>query len=469
MNPFRDNRTLRFLGSVKLALPMLLLLAILLATGTIVESRFSTPVAKRFVYGTWWFGSFMVLLAVNLICSAFSRFPWKKYQTGFVVTHLGIVCILAGSFITQQWGVDGQIALQEGEEGHSFQQDKPTLYYQMGEGVVEKVPAAFPYRAPNPDHPYRLKLEDGGLLMVDQFYLNAQKTIQGRPTEGNEKGFPAVHIKLDSSFVHQDTWLFLGDPQYAQIDLGPASVYFEGPKDAKKKGDPYPTNALVVTRDAKGLRFKSRFHGKWGESQEVQPGQSYATGWMDMQFQVQEAMENALPEETFLPLSLEAQKDLIPAVHYEFLKGTDRKDGWLGYQDQPVSFLLSDQKYFSIAYGPQRLDLPFAIHLNKFEVGFDPGTEKPASYTSQVNYIDPEQGTQTPFTIFMNHPLHHLGYTVFQASFEKDPNGKYISVFSVGMDPGLWLKYGGALVMVAGIIFMFWFKNPAWGKKGTNV
>jgi hypothetical protein len=189
---------------------------------------------------------------------------------------------------------------------------------------------------------------------------------------------------------------------------------------------------------------------------------------MDMQFKVQEILENALPEDTYLSLPLEAQKDLTPALHFEFLKDSDQKDGWLGYQDQPVSFLLSNQRYFSLAYGPQRQDLPFAIHLSQFEVGFDPGTEKAASYSSTVNYIDPEQGTQTPYVISMNHPLHYRGYTVFQASYEKGQDGKYTSVFSVGMDPGLWLKYGGALVMVAGIIFMFWFKNPNWGKKATD-
>ncbi|HVZ79398.1 MAG TPA: cytochrome c biogenesis protein ResB [bacterium] len=472
MNPFKENRILRFLGSVQLALPMLLVLAVLLAAGTIVESRFSTAVAKRFVYGTWWFGSFLVLLGINLICSAFSRFPWKKYQTGFVVTHLGIVCILAGSFATQQWGLDGQIALQEGGEGHSFQQDKPTLYYQSGDGPVEKIPAAFPFRVPDPDHPFRTQVEGGGLLMVDQFYLNAQRTTQGRATAPGEKGYPAVHIQLDSSFVHQDTWLFQGHPDYGRIDLGPASVYFEG-RDGKKgaqgRAGPYPPNALVVIRDKDGLKFKTRFHGQWQAPQTVQPGQAYATGWMDMQFRVREFLPSAQPESTFLPLPLDSQKDLTPALHYEFLKGAEHEQGWLGYQDQPVSFLLPDKGYFSMAYGPQRLNLPFAIHLTHFEVGFDPGTEKAASYTSEINYIDPEQGVQTPYVISMNHPLHYQGYTVYQASYEKGPDGKYTSVFSVGMDPGLWLKYGGALVMVLGIILMFWFKNPAWGKKADDV
>ena len=68
----------------------------------------------------------------------------------------------------------------------------------------------------------------------------------------------------------------------------------------------------------------------------------------------------------------------------------------------------------------------------------------------------------------MNEPLHYEGYTVYQASYEAEPGGKYISVFSVGRDPGIWLKYSGAIVLVLGIIFMFWFKNPAWNKREAN-
>jgi hypothetical protein len=197
-------------------------------------------------------------------------------------------------------------------------------------------------------------------------------------------------------------------------------------------------------------------------------GQELATGWMDMRFLVQERMEAAVPEETFLPEPLPNQKDPEPALHFEVLRSGAKASGWLGYQGQPVSLLLSSGEAFSIAYGPQRRELPFALQLVKFKLGMDPGTQKAASYASDVYYQDPEKGTQVPVEISMNHPLHFAGYTVYQASYEKGMDGSYTSVFSVGKDPGIWLKYGGAIVMVLGIVFMFWFKNPAWNKRESN-
>ncbi len=123
---------------------------------------------------------------------------------------------------------------------------------------------------------------------------------------------------------------------------------------------------------------------------------------------------------------------------------------------------------FGLAYGPRQVRLPFTVHLTKFKLGLDPGTDKPASYASDILYTDPEKETQIPTEISMNKPLHYKGYTVYQASYQPLPDGKYVSVFSVGKDPGMWIKYTGAITLVLGIIFMFWFKNPSWGKKETH-
>ncbi|HTA77213.1 MAG TPA: hypothetical protein VK791_08650, partial [bacterium] len=66
MKKLFDNPVFKFMSSIKLALPMILLVSVLLALGTIVESKYSTAVAKRFVYGTWWFSLALLLLGLNV-------------------------------------------------------------------------------------------------------------------------------------------------------------------------------------------------------------------------------------------------------------------------------------------------------------------------------------------------------------------------------------------------------------------
>ena len=452
---------------------MILLVSLLLAAGTIVESHYSTAVAKRFVYGTWWFSLALLLLGLNVFCSAISRYPWKKYQTGFVITHLGILIILAGSLITQQYGLDGQIGLNEGEQGHIFQEDKPTLYYQIDQDEIQQIPAAFTYSQPTPDKPLMVHLPNDGILMINQFFVNAQKRIHGREVETGEKGFPAVHVILNSSFVHENQWLFLSNKDYGHLDLGPASVFFEKESDWKKRmaegAKDVSENALaILLADDGSLKYQTRHKWDFTPIQSLKVNEDTSTGWMDMQFKVQDRMPNAFPEETYEEEPFGYQKDLVPALHYEVINRSEKKEGWLGFQTESTFSLAGET--FALAYGPKQIHLPFDIHLVKFKLGLDPGTDKPASYASDIYYIDQDnQGVQIPVDISMNQPLHHKGYTVYQASYQALPDGKYTSVFAIGSDPGMAVKYTGAIILVLGIILMFWFKNPAWGKKDKNV
>src|SRR3954462_15023902 len=104
----------RFFASLKLAVMTLLTLAGVLAVATGLESMYGMRAVHVMVYGTGWFAGILTFLAINVFCAAAVRYPWKKHQTGFVITHTGILTILFGSFLTQQWGVDGNLPVQEG-------------------------------------------------------------------------------------------------------------------------------------------------------------------------------------------------------------------------------------------------------------------------------------------------------------------------------------------------------------------
>jgi hypothetical protein len=468
LNPFRENPLLRFLGSVRMAVPMLLVLAILLAAGTVVESNYSTVVAKRFVYGTWWFGLFLSLLAVNLFCSAFSRFPWKRHQTGFVVTHLGIILVLIGSFVTQRFGTDGQIALGEGEAGHVFQEDHPVLLIESGDGSVGEVPASFTFRPPSPDRPLMLELPGGALLMVDEFLLHAGKRQVAREAHKDEKGAPALRLVLESSFVREDQWLRMSKGQ-DRLDLGPATAHFERLEAWKKRiargSEAVGRNALAILLSPDGsLSYQVRRKGEFGSIEPLQTGKENPTGWMDMKFKVEGSLPSAVLEEAYEALPLPRQKDPESALHFTLVDHPDRREAWLGYQGRS-SFDLKGGKV-ALYYGPRRGPLPFRLKLDKFTIGYDPGTQKAASYASDVTYSTGSEEAKK--VISMNEPLHHMGYTLYQASYQELPDGKFASVFSVGKDPGIWLKYSGALVMVLGIAFMFWFRNPSWNKRDAE-
>lgn len=114
-----------FLASLRLAVILLGLGSLVLAWTTFTEGRWGTAAAQFAVYQSWWFALLLGLLAVNVFASAAIRFPWKRYQTGFVLIHSGIVILLIGAFITRMYGIDAQLGVVEGRENHlAFEQSK---------------------------------------------------------------------------------------------------------------------------------------------------------------------------------------------------------------------------------------------------------------------------------------------------------------------------------------------------------
>ncbi|NDC64510.1 MAG: hypothetical protein EBZ59_11130 [Planctomycetia bacterium] len=112
-----------FFASLRFAVVLIALLAVVLGLGTFVESGFGTEAVKFGVWNTWWFTLLNALLAVSIFCAAAIRYPWKRHQTGFVVTHVGLLVLLAGCLLSQRGGIDAQIPLLEGERGSRAYED----------------------------------------------------------------------------------------------------------------------------------------------------------------------------------------------------------------------------------------------------------------------------------------------------------------------------------------------------------
>jgi hypothetical protein len=116
-------RIYEFFASLQFAVFLIALLAIVLGGGTFVESAYGTEAVKFGVWNTWWFTLLNALLGVSVFCAAAIRYPWKRHQTGFVVTHVGLLVLLAGCLMSQRSGIDAQIPLLEGDSGRLAYED----------------------------------------------------------------------------------------------------------------------------------------------------------------------------------------------------------------------------------------------------------------------------------------------------------------------------------------------------------
>lgn len=105
----------RFLASLKLAVISLSALAAALAYATFFERNHGTAAVQEYVYQTRGFAILLAFLGANILCAALIRFPWKRRQTGFVVTHTGLLVLLLGCWYAKETADEGQVAISEGD------------------------------------------------------------------------------------------------------------------------------------------------------------------------------------------------------------------------------------------------------------------------------------------------------------------------------------------------------------------
>ncbi len=209
------KRFLAFLGSLTMAVILLILIAGVLAWGTIYEARFGTAAVQRFIYHSLWFQALLGFLAINLAVAALERYPWKRQHTPFVLAHIGIILILLGGIIGAQFGIEGQLIIPEGQAERTLEQPTNVLVvHQPNPGVHQVIPTRFETQAwvhePNTVVPVHI---DGRTiqLTVDRYYPDA--VTEEQITDGGPDENPAIQVQLEHQEQRDLVWLFARDAE----------------------------------------------------------------------------------------------------------------------------------------------------------------------------------------------------------------------------------------------------------------
>ncbi len=241
---WQRNSFFQFFASVKLAVVLLAVLIIASIVGTLYESSFDAKVARAYVYGAPWFNIWLILLATNLTVSALSRWPWRRHHVAFLITHLGIITLLAGSLIGRVWGIEGTITLFKGDPpSNRLLLDQHQLRVRDTDNITKGYPAEFLKRKPTPEDPRDLgTLASGARLSLVDYAEEIEGRLQPRPArEGT--GVPAVHVRVATAMMGQklESWLLADEGQNARFDMGLARIELkrgraageDGPQEAK--------------------------------------------------------------------------------------------------------------------------------------------------------------------------------------------------------------------------------------------
>jgi hypothetical protein len=162
------------LGSLNLAVVLLITIAGAIAFATIMESKFDTPVAAYYIYDAVWFDFWLLALALNLLCAAFTRWPWQRKHLGFVVTHAGIILLLLGAVIGKTLGFEAFVTLDKTKPPESRLFTKQNiLTVETMNGVRWQMPINLQVHPPTPQRPLVLPVEgSANRLVVDRVSEN---------------------------------------------------------------------------------------------------------------------------------------------------------------------------------------------------------------------------------------------------------------------------------------------------------
>ncbi len=155
------------LGSLKVAVVLLISIAALIAFATVMESRFDSDVARYYIYDNSLFKMWLFVLVLNLLCAAFTRWPWQRKHVGFVVTHAGIILMLAGAVIGHSWGFEAFVTLDKTKPPESRLIVRENIVtVQAPNGARWQMPFESKMRPPSEERPVILPVEGTNLRIV---------------------------------------------------------------------------------------------------------------------------------------------------------------------------------------------------------------------------------------------------------------------------------------------------------------
>jgi len=93
---------------------------------TFVESKYSTALAREYIYNNVWFYLLQFLMVVNFVGIVWRDKMFLTRKAGMILLHLAFVFMLTGAFITRHFGYEGILHLREGEMSDKIMSENRT-------------------------------------------------------------------------------------------------------------------------------------------------------------------------------------------------------------------------------------------------------------------------------------------------------------------------------------------------------
>lgn len=460
------NWIAKILFSTRTMGTMLLIYAFSMAMATFVENDYGTPVAKALIYDCWWFELVMIILVLNFIgnIKRYQLFQLKKLS--LLVFHLAFIIIFIGGAITRYVSFDGSMHIREGDSSNEIVSNATFFKVQIGKGdealAYDDIPAILisnripfylkpfkkTFKSEYDYHEQRVKLK------VVDFYSRAQDSLVREAA-----GKPTLHLVVLENSKRVNKYVPSGTVQLIQNVLvsynkqTPGAINLDDTSGTLQIASPFAGDYMIMASQQKGnlagnnspapFNYRSLYNIT-GFTFVVPEGP--INGHI-IYFEGDKRTHDHDPDLVKLEVTTPTAVDTV-----SFYGGK----GITNFQHQSDVGGIT----ISLAYGPKIYKTPFLLKLAHFKMDKYPGSNSPAAYSSDI--IIQDGGTETPYKIFMNHVLDHLGYRFFQSSYDDDEKG---TVLSVNHDElGTNVTYLGYTLLFLGMFVTLFWKGTHFSK-----
>ena len=430
---------LRLLVSTKVSLVLLLILAGSMAVATFAENEYGSAVARFWVYEAWWFELILLWLAVNFLAHIpqYRLFRREKWPVGLF--HAAFCLILLGAGITRYFSKEGQMHIRTGQTVDKFystgkylqlrsdQQKSEVPLHIIAQGFSPKIVKmtldgkTFDITLAEYITGARENFVDGKETFLSLAVARAGQREDVLAPSGTEVSLGDISLGIETDrqpnvriFRESDKWMIESDRPLHILDMNTMQM---GLLDAGT-ASPLLTGVLYES-EASTFSVKAIF-----ENVELE----YVS-------EPDPVLAEKLPDVIKITVKDGQGAHLTRA----YLQPSRFEPAW-------HTFSCHGQN-FAISFGSKAMQLPFALHLDTFELERYPGSLSPASYASQVRVMDNE--TTFPYRIFMNNVLDYKGFRFYQSSYDADERG---TILAVNQDrPGTYLTYLGYILLSIGM------------------
>ncbi len=206
-----------------------------------------------------------------------------------------------------------------------------------------------------------------------------------------------------------------------------------------------PIEIVRAPKDQYFVRFSTQ-----GNATTVHPlvmNTALQTPWPDQAITLLAGYDHARLEWNMNPVA-PIRENKEPAIQVKISTATHSSNMWVPkHRTMPLSV---NGKPFELTFSDEMISLGFNVALNRFHIGYYPGTRRPRSFESHITLTD-DTGMSVNRVISMNHPISFGRYTLYQSSYKQDGKNTY-SYLSVANDPGKAVTFAGYITLIVGMI-----------------